>query len=107
MLPDLFELVHPKTHTFHVSGSVVDQDGMPLERVFMDVSEHTPNAANQPPEQRNSSRWIDGSFEVKSEGYKVLTIYFEKPGYKSAKIDFKSGGDFFSCEVRLLKENGE
>jgi len=104
MLPALLELAYPKTHTFQVSGSVVDDDGNMVEHVLMTVSEHTPDATGKPPKEHTTSQRIDGSFAVTSQGFSVLTLEFDKQGYKPAKLDFTSGGSFSNCEVKLLKE---
>ncbi len=105
MLPEVWGFVRPATHTFHVSGNVVDHDGNQVPGVLMIISEYTPSIDGQGDRERNTRDRIDGVFSVHSQGFKILRLEFHKEGYKSEVLSFKSEGTFENCDVFLKKDD--
>ena len=81
--------------SIEVSGSVLDEDGQPLDSVAVDYHACTPSVLGDR-ERKTFSKIVTVSraFDFKVVGYDSLQINFAKDGFRPARLDCLDEGVF-------------
>lgn len=98
-----------KTRDFEVSGSVVDEEGRPLEDVTIAYSFSTTTGWDQEKSQGGKQQ-VDGSFQVKGGKWQRLNFDVRKEGYYDEHFAFYGpprGADAGRASARRQAQHAE
>ncbi len=88
-----------------IRGTVVDEDGKPLEDVSMEVRFEKPEFPFMTKnEHKVETSKVSGKFEIKKKGYNSVEITFRKEDYYFEKFRFHGGFGMIQVEENTLKQ---
>lgn len=75
---------------FDIRGTVMDEDGNPLDGVTMETAFSRVNTASFRSENLNETETVDSAFHVQRKGWTELRLVFRKDGYFPERLAFDS-----------------
>jgi hypothetical protein len=91
---------------FVLSGTVVDQDGKPLDEVGVQVTAGRRVKIGFDSEYRQRTATVSGQFSLLERKCSTVTLFFHKPGFRGEVLHFTTSGKHSGICVTLARGTG-